>query len=153
MADFLTYESRASGLHLEVRSAAGRVEVQRAVEPRPAEFYGYGLRCHSEAIDAGSMDRPNPANLTRFGFVTIEHDYYETTYRVPYTVVSLPHAALLGAFLVLPAVYGYRVGRRRIRYHRGLCSSCGYDLRASTGLCPECGAAIGSTGVEAAKPK
>ena len=140
LADFVTYESRASGLHVEVRSVGGKVEVQRAVEPRPSEFYGYGLRCHSEAIDPSSIEQPNPANVTRLGLLTIEHDFYETTYRVPYTVLSVPHAAVLGAFLVLPALYGFRAGRREIRRRRGLCSACGYDLRASPGICPECGA-------------
>ena len=33
--------------------------------------------------------------------------------------------------------YHERLTRRRLR--RGCCAMCGYDLRASTGLCPECG--------------
>lgn len=34
----------------------------------------------------------------------------------------------------------YRAGRRQVRVSRGMCGSCGYDLRGSTGgVCPECG--------------
>jgi hypothetical protein len=50
--------------------------------------------------------------------------------------------ALLTA--VLPLVWLRRLNRQRVRRRRaalGLCASCGYDLRASAGTCPECGAA------------
>jgi hypothetical protein len=46
-------------------------------------------------------------------------------------------AALAG---VAPARALSRVARRRRRKAGGLCLSCGYDLRAASGRCPECGA-------------
>jgi hypothetical protein len=59
----------------------------------------------------------------------------------------LEHLEMLGwcfvlwgamAVLWLPAVL--RLGTRLQRTRNGLCLCCGYDLRASRGRCPECGA-------------
>ena len=42
--------------------------------------------------------------------------------------------------VVAPAVWSWRWHRRRVRGRGKLCSSCGYDLRATPDRCPECGA-------------
>ncbi|HEX4795096.1 MAG TPA: hypothetical protein VH370_14980 [Humisphaera sp.] len=55
---------------------------------------------------------------------------------IPYWMLSLATA-------MLPAqrLSAWRVARRaRQRKRLGLCTRCGYDLRASSGRCPECGA-------------
>lgn len=44
--------------------------------------------------------------------------------------------------LVLPAAAVTRFVRRRRRLRNGWCEFCGYDLRASTDRCPECGAPV-----------
>ena len=57
--------------------------------------------------------------------------------------LTVPYWLLAAVFALLPAVWVRRRRRRalvRYRLERGLCGGCGYDLRSSTGRCPECGA-------------
>ena len=53
-------------------------------------------------------------------------------------VVVMPHWFVALAFSVPPGIAVARRVRRR-RRPPGLCSACGYDLRATPGRCPECG--------------
>lgn len=57
---------------------------------------------------------------------------------------------LPGWLLLIPfGIIAWQVRRSIIRRHRlklGQCVVCGYDLRASVGRCPECGAAIATAG-------
>jgi hypothetical protein len=54
--------------------------------------------------------------------------------------LTVPHWAA-AAVLATPLVKRIRSWRAKQRDRTGLCASCGYDLRATPGRCPECGAA------------
>lgn len=53
-------------------------------------------------------------------------------FAVPYWAIGSA-----GAAIILLVIIGYLMRRRR--YAKGRCQNCGYDLRATPNLCPECG--------------
>ena len=55
-------------------------------------------------------------------------------------------------FAAYPALRFTGVLRRRRATRRGICSRCNYDLRASPGRCPECGAACKAASPAGASP-
>ena len=62
-------------------------------------------------------------------------------------MVAIPHwFVCVAAWLPLVLVPIYSSVRQRRSYRRQICAHCGYDLRASAGVCPECGTPIVTPG-------
>src|SRR5690348_14835950 len=76
-----------------------------------------------------------------FTFVGLKLHWYGTDWGLTTILVVIGIAALAVLLLVFRAEFrkalpSYRSYRRR---RNGLCTSCGYDLRATPERCPECG--------------
>ena len=95
--------------------------------PPPSEWswLGFGLDRHTTGIGIQSTGWAGTASGTAL--------------IVPHWAVVLALAGVSSAAGLHPLL---RRRRNRSRRSRGLCPSCGYDLRASPGRCPECGAAV-----------
>jgi hypothetical protein len=65
-----------------------------------------------------------------------------TTPNGSYSFAHLPIWAVGCPFAVLPALWILQNAKRIRQRRKGLCRACGYDLRASTDRCPECGTPI-----------
>jgi hypothetical protein len=95
----------------------------------PAKDGGHWLHARHDASAVGSAASPQ----RRLGF------HYGRKSGV--LEVTFPDYAALCAAACLPVLTFARSVRRRRGVRAGLCSSCGYDLRATPDRCPECGAA------------
>jgi hypothetical protein len=93
-------------------------------------------------LDARPWDPQFAGRARRMGFM-----YDRSRPNIPgapltMTVLAAPMWALMLVTALAPAAGVVRLLRRRRRRHRGMCPSCGYDLRASPERCPECGEVV-----------
>ena len=91
----------------------------------------------------GELNSPAPmmANCTRYrgnrrGFINVGPVAW-TDENIRY--VAAPYWSVVCATLILPLTYIALLWIRRSAIAPGLCSTCGYDLRATPNCCPECG--------------
>jgi hypothetical protein len=91
---------------------------------RPSNFFGFDSAVIAEKTTTSSG--------------TVLQSFSIRVYSVPYWAVF---AMIL--FLNCPIILLWR--RTRIRIAAGCCQKCGYDLRATPDLCPECGTVPGKS--------
>jgi hypothetical protein len=97
-----------------------------------------------------SVDDPMGGEIAFAGFVITQQRHFPTTnvqtfppmFVVNHLAVVIPSWFLTLLFGALPGTIAFRWIRGVRRRGEGFCSVCGYDLRASTTRCPECGTAI-----------
>jgi hypothetical protein len=76
------------------------------------------------------------------GFSTYSNSGSHCGHSWQYIGIIVPHWAVFLLLIVFPAVQLRKPWTRRQRRKRGLCLNCGYDLRASREVCPECGSGV-----------
>jgi hypothetical protein len=113
-----------------VASHTFTVDVQRPYTSVPLR-----LALESATSYAGFRYASNDASIRRYPGVS-----QRTTERA----LLVPQWAIFLALSIAPAAWLYLrllpLLRRRHRQRHHLCQQCGYDLRGSSGRCPECGA-------------
>jgi len=116
------------------------------------EVQGMGVRPllsgwagRSEPMVVNRLDVTDPLYITRDGihFGRYGLGYIKGASRAQYRV-AIPHFALAVLTFLLPAAWAWQRGVRRSRARNRRCLRCGYDLRASSGRCPECGTLVPS---------
>jgi hypothetical protein len=123
--------------HAQLSSKTGQIFVGRTAGVAP----GWDLLRGFSSLPVNALDRKGkPAGTYWAGFQLARslpgQSVHEST-----VIVAVPQWFILLLTLPGPIVLANRWRRARHRRRRpSLCTSCGYDLRATPDRCPECGA-------------
>lgn len=110
-------------------------------EPVPAQGWAWSRN----RADPGYTIRYNPTIWGKAGFYSHRRDVVDDSGLSTTRIIGVPLWLLCLLTVAPPFALAVSSRRRRLRAARGtanLCLACGYDLRASSGRCSECGTPI-----------
>ena len=130
----------------ELRSAEGRLSVQQTWSSQPIPRDSRFKWWIGKLGQANYYYPPFAWRIGGFGYGQSVLRRTGASGTVTVRIYMIPHAFAAVLFALAPGLWirkGFHNRRRRARIAAGLCPCCGYDLRASPGRCPECGAVTG----------
>jgi hypothetical protein len=147
------------GWSYQLESDGGELVLSHGKSVDPARVYSYlpAQWSHQQSA-AAALDgeklfwafRPNSYIKSRKGFAfgdftLLEYQTSALALNRTNYIMAIPSWFVMGAGAVLPAIWEYKhraLFYRRRRGKRGMCVNCGYDLRATPKMCPECGTVV-----------
>jgi hypothetical protein len=120
------------------------------------DYLGNGLRCTSFRDGSWIQGLPGadwqlyggPIPKRKFELLGFTFFYYDSLDGSRSFSFRIPLAFFVCAFAIAPVVFGRRSLVRRRRKKLGRCENCGYDLRALSDRCPECGRSVDRISIE-----
>jgi hypothetical protein len=92
---------------------------------------------HLSHVAIGFSAYPTSGFWWRLGFAYVRTERPVLSGRT----VAIPYWFVTSLLAVVPALWLINRVRRTARISRNCCPTCGYDMRATPGRCPECGTA------------